>query len=38
MIIVMETECVLCEEQTEFYVFLYGIILKWTNKSVFLCP
>ena len=21
MIIVMETECVLCEEQTEFYVF-----------------
>jgi hypothetical protein len=28
MFIGMETDGVLCEVQTEFYVFLYGIIFK----------
>jgi hypothetical protein len=30
----METECVLCEVQIEFNVFLYEVIFKITDKSV----
>ena len=34
MVIGMETECVLCEVQIEFNVFLYEVIFKITDKSV----
>jgi hypothetical protein len=39
MIIGMETDCVLCQVRTEFYVLFYTkLFLKLTNKSVFLGP